>query len=198
MPIDRQQLRRALLRLAGSQHGYFTAAQALSVGYSYQAQKFHADRGNWQRVDRGLFRLPDWPVSDQDHLVRWSLWAAGAAVVSHESALAQHSLGDVNPARLHLTVPPGFRRQDPAVVLHRAALRPAEIEDRDGFRVTTPVRALAECSGAGMAQEGLASAVADALVMGVTPRALRDAAAGLGARAELGIERALNSVSARS
>jgi hypothetical protein len=43
---DRQMLRRRLLKLAASQHGYFTAAQAREIGYSYQAQKHHADYGN--------------------------------------------------------------------------------------------------------------------------------------------------------
>lgn len=43
MPGDRQDLRRAVARVAAEQHGYFTAAQARDVGYSYQAQKFHVD-----------------------------------------------------------------------------------------------------------------------------------------------------------
>ena len=40
--------------------GYFTAAQAREAGYSYQAQKYHADRGNWERVRRGLCWLSCW------------------------------------------------------------------------------------------------------------------------------------------
>lgn len=181
------------MRLVVAQRGYFTAAQALRVGYSYQAQKFHIDRGNWQRVDRALFRLPEWPIGDDDHLVRWTLWSGGSAVVSHQSALQVHELGDANPSRLHLTVPPGFRRSDPAVVLHRATLRGREIEDRDGFRVTSPGRAIVECADAGIAQELLDGAVADAVrSSSVTVRELRDAAAELSPRAELGVERSLN------
>ena len=62
MPTDRQDLRRALFRLAVTQAGYFTAAQAREIGYSYQAQHYHTRRGNWVRVDRGLYRLLDWPM----------------------------------------------------------------------------------------------------------------------------------------
>lgn len=193
MPTDRQQLQRELRRLVALQHGYFTAAQALAIGYSYQAQKFHVDRGNWQRVDRALFRIPDWPTSDDDSLVRWSLWAGGA-VVSHESALAVHQLGDVNPARVHLTIPPGARRSDDAVVIHHAELAAADVVERDGFQVTTPARALAESADALLAQELLDGAVAEALATSVTQRQLRDAAAVIGTRAELGIERALGAV----
>ncbi len=105
MRRDRQDLRRQLAAVASAQSGYFTAKQALGVGYSYQAQKYHADRGNWQRVDRGVFRLPEWPVGRHDGLVRWSLWSRGKAVVSHETALAVFDVGDFNPSLVHLTVP---------------------------------------------------------------------------------------------
>lgn len=125
MGRDRQDLRRRLAVLAATQSGYFTAKQALGVGYSYQAQKYHADRGNWQRVDRGVFRLPEWPVSQHDDLVRWSLWSRGKAVVSHETALVVYDVGDFSPAFVHLTVPPNFRARAPGIRLHRAEL-PAE------------------------------------------------------------------------
>lgn len=44
---DRTDTRAALWRLARRQRGYFTAAQARDIGYSYQAQRYHAKRGNW-------------------------------------------------------------------------------------------------------------------------------------------------------
>ena len=77
------------------------------------AQKFHVDHGNWERVDRGIFRLPEWPPSPADSLIRWSLWARGKGVVSHDSALSAHEIGDANPAQVHLTVPTNFRARRP-------------------------------------------------------------------------------------
>src|SRR3972149_4247026 len=119
MPVrDRIDLRRRLAEIAGQQSGYFTAAQALAVGYSYPAQRYHVHRGNWEQVDRALFRIPEWPSSNTEHLVRWSLWSKGRAVVSHETALSVYDLGDVNPARIHLTVPHGFRKEAHGTVLH--------------------------------------------------------------------------------
>ena len=41
-----------LWHVASRQRGYFTAAQALQAGYSYQAQQFHRQRGldpNWSK-----------------------------------------------------------------------------------------------------------------------------------------------------
>ena len=62
--------RARLWRRAGRQRGYFTAAQAREDGYSYQAQHFHVRRGNWIRVDRGVYRFrefADLPSGENDH-----------------------------------------------------------------------------------------------------------------------------------
>lgn len=186
------------MAVAADQAGYFTAAQAVSVGYSYQAQKFHVDHGNWQRVDRGLFRIPEWPTDDDDSFVRWTVWSGGAAVISHLSALAWHELGDANPDRLHVTVPKSFRRTDSALVAHRGDLSFADIEDHGAFRMTTPVRSVVDVAGVAGDQGLVDGAVADLIVRGeVDARGLRDAAASLGSRAELGVERALAALAER-
>jgi hypothetical protein len=181
--------------VAGQQRGYFTAAQAVDVGFSYQAQHFHARRGNWVQIGRGIYRFREYndlPGEENDHLVRWWLWSRRRAVVSHGSALAVHDLGVANPAQVHLTVPPGFRQKDSAVVLHRADLEPEAIEQHIGFRVTTPLRAIAESAASGADQDVLDSAVSDLLSRGfATSRQLLHAAQELGPRAELGVERAL-------
>ncbi len=149
------------------QAGYFTAAQAVELGYSYQAQKHHVDHGNWTRVDRGLFRLPDWPTRPDDTYVLWRLWSRDRATVSHESALVVHDLGEVNPPRTHLTVPPGFRARHPAVRLHFAVLPVEDIEDREGYRVTTAERTLLDAAAGETTQEQLDAAVSDALTQGL-------------------------------
>ncbi len=196
MPVqDRTDLRRRLLAIAARQSGYFTAAQALDVGYSYPAQRYHAKRGNWLRVDRGIFRFPEWPTGDRDDLVRWSLWSRGRAVVSHETALSVHELGDVDPARVHLTAPPNFRQKNPGVVIHRADLAPRDVQEHEGFRVTTPLRSLLDVAAEELDLDQLEQAIAEALARGMTTRrALLDRADEFGANAALRIERALQGV----
>jgi predicted transcriptional regulator of viral defense system len=109
VPADRTTLRNRLTELASTQSGYFTAAQARERGYSYSQQSFHTGRGNWLRVERNLYRLPHWPIGLHDDLVRAALWSQQRAVVSHESAARVHGLGEIDPLRTHVTVPPGFR-----------------------------------------------------------------------------------------
>jgi hypothetical protein len=199
MPADPAVLRRSLNARAMYQSGYFTAAQALEVGYSYQSQKYHVDHGNWDRVDRGLFRLPDWPAREEDRYVLWRLWSRDLAVVSHQSALVIHDLGDVNPTRLHLTVPLGFRAKDAAVVIHQAALAPEDVEDRDGYQITSIQRTLFDVASGDVTQEQLDVAVADAVERGlVAPRRLRHRADEFGPRAALRIERALTALESES
>jgi predicted transcriptional regulator of viral defense system len=196
MPADPAILRRSLNAIAMHQAGYFTAAQALEVGYSYQSQKYHVDHGNWDRADRALFRLPGWPAREEDRYVLWRLWSHELAVVSHQSALVVHDLGDVSPTRLHLTVPLSFRAKDAAVVIHRATLAPGDVDDRDGYQITSVPRTLFDvAASADVTQEQLDVAVADAVERGLAaPRQLRHRADEFGPRAALRIERALNAL----
>lgn len=196
---DRTELRHRLQELAATQSGYFTAAQALEVGYAYPSQRYHVQRGNWQKIDRALFRLPKWPAARDEHLVRWSLWSGDEGVVSHDTALAEYELGNVNPPVVHLTVPKDFRKREaPGVELHRARLDQDDVRDRGGYRITTPVRALFDVAGEGLDPSELGLAVKDALDRGlVTRRSLRSYGGGAAPEAALGIERALSALDSR-
>ena len=188
MPVDRQDLRRRLAQLAAAQSGHFTAQQALALGYSYAAQKHHADRGNWVRVERGIYRLPEWPVGAHDDLVRWSLWAPEGAAISHDSAASFHDLGDLNPADVHITVPRRFRGAAPGVRFHVAPLGEGDVSPFGGFRVTTPRRTIADLAEGAIGLDQLGTLVADAVDRGlVDPDELRSDAAqrGAGARARI-------------
>lgn len=192
MPGPSQDLRRQLHVLAFGQAGYFSAAQALSIGYTYQSQKYHADHGNWVRVDRGLFRLPGWPSEAEDTYARWVLWSGGRGIVSHESALALHDLSDVNPARVHLTVPQGFRAADDAVATHPGEVATEDLEVRGSWRVTTVERTILDVAGSDASQEIVDAAVADALREGkVTRRRLLRRSVDADDRTALRLERAL-------
>ncbi|MEX2458098.1 MAG: type IV toxin-antitoxin system AbiEi family antitoxin domain-containing protein [Actinomycetota bacterium] len=192
MPIDRRDLRRQLFNLAAEQGGYFTAAQAKEIGYSYQAQAHHVGAGNWLRIDRGLFRLTEWVPEVHDDLARWTLWSRGRGVVSHETALSVHGIGEFESARVHLTVPPGFTMLDDALTLHHADLPDTDVVERLGFRVTTPVRSIIDVAAGAPDEDQLARAIDEARQGGLlTVRNLRTRAEPVDTRAALHIERAL-------
>jgi predicted transcriptional regulator of viral defense system len=193
MPVDRRDLRRRLFNLASEQAGYFTAAQAKTVGYTYQAQAHHVAAGNWLRIDRGLFRLTEWIPGVHDELSRWTLWSKGKGVVSHESALAAHEFGEFESAHVNLTVPPGFRMRDSAVVLHHADLADIDIVQRTGYRVTSVVRTIVDVAATGVDAAQLSRAISEAQSRGLLSlRALRDRAEAVDPTSALRIERALS------
>ncbi|MBA2280182.1 MAG: hypothetical protein H0W25_02970 [Acidimicrobiia bacterium] len=198
MAVDRRDLRRRLFHLAADQGGYFTAAQARAIGYSYQAQAHHVGAGNWLRIDRGLFRLAEWVPELHDDLIRWTLWSRERAVVSHESALGVHSIGELESPRVHLTVPPGFSMRDPAVTLHHGDLVESDVEQRTGFRVTTLVRTVIDIAALSADDDQLGRVIQQARETGLlTIRQLRARAEAVDVRAALHIERALQSAEAQ-
>lgn len=182
---------RTLAALAHEQGGYFTAKQARQVGYGYRHLDYHETAGNFERVGHGLYRLPEIPRTDHDDLIRLSLWSRNQrddpqAVVSHASALVLHELSDLLPSAIHLTVPPGYRKPSPAgCVLHKATLVSGDIEERAGFRVTTPLRTLLDAAADGVSQEELDKAVADALARGLVRRKVLAQAAEVSANERL-------------
>lgn len=193
MPIDRRDLRRRLFALATDQAGYFSAAQAKSLGYSYPAQAHHVRAGNWVRIDHGILRLADWVPDVNDELARWTLWSKGRAVVSHDTALGVYGVGEFESPRIHLTVPSGFRMRDDALVLHHADLPGQDIVSRPGFRLTTLPRSLVDVAADHADEDQLARAIREALDLGmVTQRQLRSRAEDVDPKAALRIERALN------
>ena len=192
MPVDRRDLRRRLFELAAGQGGYFTAAQAKSLGYSHQAQAHHVGAGNWWRVGRGLFRLVEWATGANDELARWTLWSRGRGVVSHESAMSVHGVGEFESRHIHLTVPPGFTMRNDAVELHYAELPANDVFERSGYRVTTPLRTIVDIAANAHDEDQLARAIDEARRGGlVTNRRLRSRAETLDPRAALYIERAI-------
>ena len=195
MPAPRRDLRRRLFAVAASQAGYFTAAQARQVGYSYQAQAHHVGAGNWIRVGRGLFRLAEWVSDVHDDLARWMLWSKGRAVVSHETAMAVHGIGEFESPRVELTVPPRFAMSDDAVRLHHVDLPDSDVVARIGFRVTTPMRSIIDVAAQATDEDQLARAIDEANRMGLlTFRRLAERAEAVDPRAALYVERAIRQI----
>ena len=144
--------RQRLQTLAASQQGLFTARQAIAAGFGASNHSYHVRRKNWVRERRGIYRLARMRRGQECDYVLWSLWSmddslSPQGVLSHDTALEIHGGSDVLPSKFHLSVPRGFgqRRRPKEVVLHRADLDEKDIEARDGYRVTTPLRTLLDC-----------------------------------------------------
>ena len=155
-----------LFSLAEPQHGYFTSAQAKRAGIIQNTLTHMARRGAIQRVSRGVYRLVRYPVSPLSQYMEAALWpqAGTRGVISHQSALAFHGMSDVSPAKVHITIPPGYRvrREAPSyLALHTASLSERDVQILNGVPVTTPVRTVLDCQSVHIGSALIQQAIAD-------------------------------------
>ncbi|HKQ47596.1 MAG TPA: type IV toxin-antitoxin system AbiEi family antitoxin domain-containing protein [Phycisphaerae bacterium] len=171
-------LRRDIHAVATSQGGYFTTNQAAQIGYDRRRLVYHVKARNFERAGHGLYRISTLPPSENDDLVRLSLWSRGRndrpqAVVSHETALGLHGLSELIPSKTHLSVPKSFRKRPPkGCVLHKSTLTKNDWNEHEGFKVTTPLRTLLDVAASDtVPQEQLDKAVSEALERGLIRKA---------------------------
>ena len=173
-----------LYGIAEGQGGYFSAAQARAVGISRDLLSYHARIGRFERVAQGVYRLRQFPGSPHEDLFTAQLRAGPESVVSHDSALALYELSDVLPAEVHLTVPKTASRRRPGIRQHTRRINPDEVTAREGLRVTTVPRTLADVARSGISEDRLRQATQEAVDRGmVGNRELEAAAIRYGGRA---------------
>lgn len=147
-----------------------------------------ARRGALERRATAVYRLPLTPPGPMDAYMEAVLWPQGVrGVLSHETALDLYELGDVNPAKIHVTLPPGHRIRravPPLYRFHHEALTPGDVALLEGIPIVTPARAIRQAAAEHLGDALLGQAIDEGERNG---RLTRREAAGL--RNELGLER---------
>ncbi|MHB1935001.1 MAG: type IV toxin-antitoxin system AbiEi family antitoxin domain-containing protein [Acidobacteriaceae bacterium] len=157
MAQSHREASRRLFDFAEQQQGFFTTKQAKAAGFAENTHPYHVQAGNWIREHRGIYRLALFPAADRPDLVLWALWSRNRreeveGTYSHQTALSLYDLSDLNPSKLHMTVPTDFRRNSeiPGIlVLHYADLTESDVETAPGFKFTRPFRAILDLIEAG-------------------------------------------------
>jgi len=136
----------ALFELGSDNYGFVTQDDAHMIGIPAQRLVVLHHRGLLERRRQGLYRVVALPVTPLDSYMEATLWPVGVrGVLSHETALELHGLSDVNPAKIHISVPKEHRtrRTVPAqYVLHRQDLDPADVTAHEGVPIVTAARAI--------------------------------------------------------
>ena len=187
-----------LFEIVEAQGGYFTTKQAEAAGFSEKNHAYHVRSGNWVREHRGIYRLTKFPNADRPDLILWHLWSRGRndqpqGVYSHDTALSIYDLSDVSPAKLHMTVPPSFRRSGalPKILrLHRGTVHNEDIEKRLGIKVTRPLKTISDLLlDRTIQMDHLQQAVREAFKRGLITRAQIERAQGIPSAVKNEIER---------
>lgn len=158
-----------LYDLAEGQVGYFTAAQARTAGVLQVRLAQLQQRGDIERVTRGVYRLARFPVSPVGQYMEAALWPQvrrpdARGIISHESALALYGLSDASPNKIHVTLPTQLRirRAVPRhLVIHYADLEARYQQEVDGVPVTTPSRAIRDARASHLGPALIRHAIAD-------------------------------------
>ncbi|HWK26147.1 MAG TPA: type IV toxin-antitoxin system AbiEi family antitoxin domain-containing protein [Solirubrobacter sp.] len=171
MPTDRFA---DLAEVAVDQHGLFTLEDARAIGYAENTIAQMARRGRLQRVSQGVYRIPFLPTGHLGAYMAAALWPVGAkGVLSHATALDLWEVGDVNPPKIHITVPRAHRPQRAvpgAYVIHREDLTAEEVDAIEGVPVVTLARAVRDCARDGLALDLLEQAVRAGAARGLLGR----------------------------
>jgi len=160
--------------IAADQFGYVTTAQARLEGVDGRTLVMMAQRGALDRISRGVYRLSHFPETRWDHFMAALMWSTPTpAVLSHESALEVFEISDVNPQKVHVTVPSTYRvrRQvPPQLIVHRADLGEGDKTVFRGLTVTSPERTIRDCHDAAMGRALVSQAISDAEREGLISR----------------------------
>lgn len=156
-----QSCKEKLFQVADRQQGYFTSQQAQECGYHRSHFHRFLQSGEWSKELRGVYRLSHYPLQERGELVLWTLWSRNKkgepqGIWSHETALDIYELTDVMPSKMHMSVPKGFRRNQsiPKVIaLHFQNIEEDEVEIRQGYRLTSPLRTLLDVVAEGSISE---------------------------------------------
>ncbi len=160
MPTDRFA---QLAEIAVDQHGLFELEDSRVVGYADNTIAQMARRGVLERVCHGTYRIPFLSGGRLSAYMEAALWPAGVrGVLSHDTALDLWDVSEVNPGKIHITVPRAHRPQrklPAAYVIHRENLLDAEVTAIEGIPVVTLERAVRECAAAHLSPDLLEQAV---------------------------------------
>jgi predicted transcriptional regulator of viral defense system len=174
---------RRLYDLAEGHDGFFTAQEAQAIGFAPAHIVNLAARGQIERRSRGVYRLPNYPRSRHEQLQEAILWPQTHrllpySLISHTSALELYGISDVNPAKIHVSIPTlaRIRRKAPAwLVLHHAEFTPAEITEHEGIPITAPFRSILDAAEMNIGPAILTGAVQDAFKLGLIRKREYDA-----------------------
>jgi predicted transcriptional regulator of viral defense system len=163
----------AVYEIAADQFGYLTAAQARDAGVDPMALVMMERRQTLERVSRGVYRLVQFPHGPLAEYMEATLWPVGTTgVISHQSVLALYGVSDVNPGKIHLTLPTSYRvrrRVPDRLKLHHAELGDDDRTLFEGIPVTTMARSIRDCRPV-LGEDLLRQALADAERNGLLSR----------------------------
>jgi very-short-patch-repair endonuclease len=126
--------------LARRQHGVVARRQLLEIGVNAGSIEHRIVKGRLHPIWRGVY------VIGRPQLTQFGRWMAAVlscgpqAALSHADAAALWELRPLRGGPIHVSLPAGFRRSHPGIVVHRRrSLTTKELTSHHHIPVTTPL-----------------------------------------------------------
>src|SRR5918996_1547715 len=158
-----------LAERAGETFGYVTGDDARALGVPMGTLNALSRRGQLERIAHGIYRVPLIPPGRLDQYMLATLWPDRRGRISHESALDLYGISDVNPAKIHITVPARYRthRAIPShYALHREDIAPADRDSFEGIPIVSAAKAIHQAHERHLRRSLLEQAIDDGIRTG--------------------------------
>jgi predicted transcriptional regulator of viral defense system len=135
------------MKVAVDNGGYVTPELIAPFGVPEVELRKMVARSVLTAAAHGVYRVPSLPIDTYDEFILARLWAKGRGVVSHDSGLVVHELCEINPTKVHITIPHHYRISKAGVeryAIHRADLEYNETTRLGAITVTTIMRTLTD------------------------------------------------------
>lgn len=152
-----------LREIALDQHGYVTASQADQIGVSRPSLSYLTKNERIERVQRGIYRIPQVPATRYDALHLALLWTnAAEAALSHDTALDAWRVCDINPVKIHVTIAKDRRINKAGgenCVVHKHDILPNQVTWWEQMPTVNLSTAIEQCISRGVSSHVLLQAL---------------------------------------
>jgi predicted transcriptional regulator of viral defense system len=162
------------IALATDQYGFITHEDLRGLGEDPVRLRQWAQRGGVERVGHGIYRFKQIPATSLDPYMLATLWPAGRGVLSHDTALELFELCDINPDKIHITLPASRsyrpRRQGgEQYVVHHEDLDQADVTWHEEIRIVSPAVAIRQALDSSVPTHLVRQAIETAQRLGRVP-----------------------------
>jgi very-short-patch-repair endonuclease len=145
--------------LANRQHGAFSRAQALALGFSESQVDRRLATSQWEVLLPGVYKFAGSPATGRQAAIAACLWAGPGSVVSHRAAGDLWGLEGVTARGIEVWVPNNRRLRTTKLAVHRTdEMHHVDRTRREAIPITTPARTLIDLSSV-VCEETLEAAV---------------------------------------
>lgn len=140
-----------IFEIATGQYGYITATDAAEAGFDVRRLNDLKARGQAEHLDVGLYRLNAIAPTRFDPYMQATLWHHKTGVISHDTALDLWDVSNINPGKIHITIPfkPRLTRKPPPLyVVHKERLPDHDRTVLEGIPIVTLEKAIRQSAAA--------------------------------------------------